>query len=83
LARSHVGTGFPVVAKFSQVLPSRASDMPTAIGPEKKASGQLSQPSLPAIRQAIMDRLSLVTARHCPHCEIFLEALPPTLPPKQ
>ena len=51
-------------------------------GRKKRVSAPPPQPSLPAIRQAIIDRLSRAPPRHCPHCGCHLEAKPPTLLPK-
>ena len=52
-----------------------------AAGRKKRVGGPPPQPSLPAIRQAILDLFARPPPRRCPHCEKLLaEAVKPKLP---
>ena len=49
------------------------SPPPQSSGTEKKGiSGPPPQPSMPAIRQAILDLFARPPPRQCPHCDMFL-----------
>jgi hypothetical protein len=43
-----------------------------AAGRKKRISGPLPQPSMPAIRQAILDLFARPPPGRCPHCDILL-----------
>ncbi len=43
-----------------------------AAGRKKRISGPPPQPSMPAIRQAILDLFARPPPRQCPHCDMFL-----------
>lgn len=60
----------------------RANTKARAGGPEKRVSGPPPQPSMTAIRQAIIDRISRPPPRQCPPCGGSLSATHFTLLPK-
>jgi hypothetical protein len=47
-------------------------DAAKAAGRKKRISGPPPQPSMPAIRQAILDLFARPPPRQCPHCDMFL-----------
>jgi len=52
-----------------------------AVGRKKRVGGPPPQPSMPAIRQAILDLFARPPPRRCPHCEKLLAHAPePNLP---
>jgi len=51
-------------------------------GRKKRFSGPPSQPSLPAVRQAILDRIARSPPTHCPHCGWTLNRHPNSILPK-
>ena len=52
-----------------------------AAGRKKRVGGPPPQPSMPAIRQAILDLFARPPPRRCPHCEKLLaDAVEPKLP---
>jgi SRSO17 transposase len=44
------------------------------VGREKRINGPPPQPTLPAIRRAILDRVVRSGPRRCPHCHIWIGA---------
>jgi len=51
-------------------------------GRKKRVSGPPPQPSLPAVRQAVLDHLSRPPPTHCPHCGGCLSTAHHTVMPK-
>ena len=51
-------------------------------GREKRWPGPLPQPSLPAVRQAILDALARPSPSRCPHCRAPLNLKPQTNLPR-
>jgi len=51
-------------------------------GRKKRVGGPPPQPSLPAVRQAILDRLSRSPPNHCPQCGCSLSPAKITFLPK-
>jgi SRSO17 transposase len=53
-----------------------------AAGRKKRTSGPPPQPSMPAIRQAILDIFARPPLRRCPRCDILLANIPEPEVPK-